>query len=688
MRKISNLNWKLIGCIIIFLILSVNIASAINNQNNTDGSRTPDESRNPDTNNNTGATNNNINSSGDNDLSTTYNYKGVYIDLPENIPTPFKIMKNWAGDYMLPPKFLDCLGIHHPHGHGIIYVLKCILYAILIILGTLAWIVYSLGWLIVTLVWGLYVLVMGIVNLFMTIFMVDEMDKLSNITGYLKYYSENRTVVDPEKVMGKFYNNIFHNTSGENNSSILGNGLLFYPVDPLNINPNINNSNNVTITNNDGDNDTNKTNDTVVYDVMNSIIGSDIPDENGNINCSNVTNSTNCINSNNIINSDNVVNSNYVSDSNGIANSSNIINSINVTNSSNVTNSNTIVGSNNILKSNIISSSNDINDCNNLNGINSSINLNNSVNSINLKDSDNLINCSNVTNSSNSIGCNDSVLLINCINSKNATNCSNSTYVFDMENRTNEKRLSDGYLHVLSTKNCKDGNGTFNPVKIKFNGSYDIGSNLVDENGYITFFTLNSNDLDLFFINLTKQIDVLNSTIETTKDNEEATKWSAIALGIASGIALIVGIALAAPTTGESEEISTETLEENEEHKIIEEVADTTVNKGLKKGLLQRVTTQFYQPLPAGEIQGLGMMNIVNFDPIFITWNIPKLIGFFVADAFYWGGAAAAIGLGVTSYDLLQDIGKDDKKLSYEEDVLITSVLEKMFRLENKIIVD
>jgi hypothetical protein len=667
----------------------VNTASAINTQNNTDESRTPDGSRCSGTDNNTNNNTNNTSNNSDDDLSTNYVYKVMWSDVSYNIVQPPEILDNFAGPYILIDMFIDMIlgKFNPPHirtkhwynffswlGECILYGLYCIYYAISCVLLFVAWVVYSVGWLIVSVIWSIYYLVMQIVIFFMSNAIKESINNLANQTANYKYNSTNRTAIDPEKVMGKFYNNIFHNTSGENNSSILGDGLLFYPVDPLNINPNINNSNNVIITNNDiVMDDTNKTNDTVVYDVYNSIIGSDIPDENGNINCTNVTNSTNCINSNNIINSDNVVNSNYVSNSNGIANSSNIINSINVTNSSNVTNSNTIIGSNNIIKSNIISSSNDINDSNNLNGINNSINLNNSVNSINLKDSDNLINCNNITNSSNSIGCNDSALLINCINSRNATNCSNSTYVFDMENRTNEYRKPDGYLHVLSTEYCKDGNGSFNPNKIKVNDNYPIDSTVVDKDGNIAFFTATDDDLTSFYENLGEQIKILNNSINTLEKTKKNSETATISVGIASVIALIVGIIFAAVTEGGSETVADEDLGES---------VTTKTTNGIIKKVTQTTTLEIMTT------EG-GIMSSTS--PVVTLWgrtliaNLPLILG--GSGFLIFGVAAVGLGLGWLK-GVVNDLNTHDSERTYEEDVLITSVLEKMFRLENKIIVD
>ncbi|MDR1819087.1 MAG: hypothetical protein LBR15_02430, partial [Methanobrevibacter sp.] len=108
MLRIGKLSWKFIGCFVIFLILSVNLVSSANNQtNNNDlndnrtNSMVSDSSR----------INNNVTDNNCSDDLTTYNYSGVYIDLP-NVPTPLKIDDNWAGEYILIDAFLSDLGIH------------------------------------------------------------------------------------------------------------------------------------------------------------------------------------------------------------------------------------------------------------------------------------------------------------------------------------------------------------------------------------------------------------------------------------------------------------------------------------------------------------------------------------------------------------------------------------------------
>jgi hypothetical protein len=106
MLRIGKLSWKFIGCFVIFLILSVNVVSATNNDTTPNS-----DNRNNNVGSDSNRTNNNVTDNNCSDDLTTYNYSGVYIDLPKDIPTPLKIDDNWAGDYILIDEFLSDLGI-------------------------------------------------------------------------------------------------------------------------------------------------------------------------------------------------------------------------------------------------------------------------------------------------------------------------------------------------------------------------------------------------------------------------------------------------------------------------------------------------------------------------------------------------------------------------------------------------
>lgn len=525
----------------------------------------------------------------------------------------------------------------------------------------------------------------------------DTITKLENSTSYYKYFNGVRTVTDPEKVMSNFKANVSSHLNNSNNSI---NGLLFALVNPLSINPYINDSRNVTIKKinsavNNSSNETNVVNmdnNTVVYSV-DSVVGVDIPDENGNINCTNVTctnvtNSTNCINSHNLVNCKNVVNSSYifnssdvadsfnVFDSNDITNSSdinysgNILGGFNVTNCSIVSNSTSIVSSGNILgSSNVTNCFNVVNSFNVLNSNNSissrdvinsidvakSFNVDSSFNITNsskLLNSDNLINCSGVFNSSNCVGCNNSSFLVDCVFNRNATNCSNCSYVFDMTNRSNEFRQADGYLHVLSTEHAKVSNGTFNPCKIKINNTTipdEANGTIVDSDGYVSFFTSTDQDLIQYYNNFTEQVEILNESIESLNKSKKASDISMTVMEAAVAIGFLVATITA--------------FINNQSHCMSDTInfnSNTASTASIESSpIIIRL------PTPVG-------VKIVIGGGVFMTI----------------GGVIGVIPSGMCRGNYLRALDQKGTELPFDEAVLSVAGMEMIFRADNKVTVD
>ncbi|MDR1820132.1 MAG: hypothetical protein LBR15_07825 [Methanobrevibacter sp.] len=731
MLRIGKLSWKFIGCFVIFLILSVNVVSAANNQTNND--TTPNSDNRNNNMSSDSRTNNNVTNKNCSDDLTTYNYSGVYIDLPKDIPTPLKIDDNWAGDYILIDEFLfDVCGIKwNPpsvrtrHWYNfcswlcdvIVYGLYAIWFGIQVVLGTLAWVVYNLGWLIISFAWSFYWLIMQILLMFNMESLSDTMTKLENSTSYYKYFNGVRTVTDPEKIMSNFKANVSSHLNSSNNSI---DGLLFALVNPLSINPYINDSRNVTIkkinsVTNNSSNETNNVNivnmdnNTVVYS-HESVVGVDIPDENGNINCTNVTNSTNCINSHNLVNCNNVANSIYIFNSSDVANSSNVFDSKDITNSSdinysdnilggfNVTNCSIVSNSTSIISSSNILSSSNVTNCFNVINSFDVLNSNNSIssrdvinssdvaksfsvdssfnitNSGKLLNSDNLINCSVVFNSSNCVGCNDSSFLVDCVFNRNATNCSNCSYVFDMANRSNEFRQTNGYLHVLSTEHVKMSNGALNPCKVKINGTIpdEAKGTIVDNDGYVSFFTLTDQDLINYNNNLTEQIKTLNKSIENLKENQEECKTAMIVMGTVLIISIIVAIVAAFISNGQSTHMAEKEAENDAQGRI-----EVEGHKRFISG--NRVVSR--ELLSICRLSGPVGKEICSY----------SLTATGIFEGSKWIAAAALlnlVGIAVGHHLTATDMNEEELVCSFDDGVLSGVVMEMAFRADNKIIVD
>jgi hypothetical protein len=260
-----------------------------------------------------------------------------------------------------------------------------------------------------------------------------------------------------------------------------------------------------------------------------------------------------------------------------------------------------------------------------------------------------------------------------------------------MENRTNEFRKFDGYLHVLSTQYCKNGSGTFNPNKIKVNESYPIDSTVVDKDGYITFFTAKDNDITSFYENLVEQIKILNKSMNSLNDTKEKSKTATIVMGVVTGIILIVSIVTVFITNGYSKTVETQQIVDEGESRLI---TTTTREVRAGEGFIGKGKLMVEKFSSVQRFFNNGNPSIVlsteSTYPVFanLMYNYGikiAIVGFIIAGIGTVGTLVSGFGFLKPAID---DLIKEQNEFNYEDAVLVTSLSEKIFRENNKIIVD
>jgi hypothetical protein len=267
-----------------------------------------------------------------------------------------------------------------------------------------------------------------------------------------------------------------------------------------------------------------------------------------------------------------------------------------------------------------------------------------------------------------------------------------------MANRSNEFREADGYLHVLSTEHVKMSDGVSNPCKVKINGTIPDGAKntIVDNNNSVSFFTLTNHDLLKYGNNLTRQIETLNKSIETLKENKdtsETSMWVMLAVGIVS---LVVCLVCAAITQGQSMQISeSESLANGEVSSIVE-------------GNRQVVQDTFYQMVeiiprwtvgPAARSTAAVGYNLIEATPFFVYSQVPTVVtltsvSLVPMEVMILSGVGVSVcalvfGVSVHDYRTYSDIvDKEDLVCSFDEAVLNCVSMEAAFRADNKVLVD